>query len=190
MAFSRTGELIAFINATTARDLNLNKHLNNVMELSTQIALVLRLPNESLEVVRRAALFHDIGKIKIAHEILYKTGALSSGEWEQLKLHPTQGSDLLEQRFKKAKLPGLDQVISAVRHHHEAYDGSGYPGRLCGREIPLASRIIAIADSYDAMTTSRPYRKAVSGSEAIKEIIRCAGTQFDPKLVAAFIRIF
>lgn len=167
----------------------LSKHQINVSNIAGMIALQMNIDNDYLEVIRRAGLFHDIGKIGIPNEILYKRGKLTQQEWAIMKLHPTTGSQLLSNRLENINLLGFAEVIKAIRHHHERWDGQGYPDRLKGTEIPLAARIIAVADTYDAMTSKRSYRKPLSHEEAIKDIVRCSGTQFDPTIVKCFIKL-
>lgn len=135
-----------------------------------------------MEELETAGLLHDIGKIGIAEGILCKPGRLSDDEFEVIKSHPGKGKRLLD-NIKK-----LNSVSEWLSSHHERWDGSGYPNHLAGEEIPISSRIIAIADTYDAMTSSRSYRKALSHEVARDEIIRCKGTQFDPTLVDVFIK--
>lgn len=165
------------------------QHLSKVMAIATNIAVKMELPNETLEVVRRGALLHDIGKLQIPHNLLYKLGKLDNQEWELLKLHPILGANILKTYFSKANLTGFNEIVQAVYYHHERYDGHGYPDGLRGSDIPLAARIITLADAYDAMTTDRPYRQALTKEAAIREIIQCIETQFDPEIVSAFLDI-
>ncbi|MFH1783363.1 MAG: HD domain-containing phosphohydrolase [bacterium] len=128
-----------------------------------------------------AVLLHDIGKIGIADEILQKPGALTPEEWEDIKTHPSKGVAILE------PIKELKEVANVIKHHHECYDGNGYPEGLKADKIPLISRIIAIADTFDAMTSDRPYRGKAKDIDAIEEIKRCSGSQFDPAIVNAFL---
>lgn len=168
----------------------LSQHLVNVMHLSTQIVMEIKLPNTVLETLRRAALLHDIGKLLISPTILSKPGRLNKEEWAIMKLHPVKGSELLKTRLQNIELLGFSDVVKAVYHHHEHWDGSGYPDGLAGLDIPLASRIIAVADAFDAMTSNRTYRKALPRETAFKEIAFCTGTQFDPEIVAYFAQVY
>jgi HD-GYP domain-containing protein (c-di-GMP phosphodiesterase class II) len=131
-----------------------------------------------------AAWLHDIGKLTISSEILNKPGPLDEEQWAEMRKHPDRGADFL------ATTTSLGRSAQMVRHHHERFDGGGYPAGLAGTEIPLGSRIICIVDAYDAMTTERPYCGAMSHGEALAEIRRCSGAQFDPEIVSAFISIF
>jgi HD-GYP domain-containing protein (c-di-GMP phosphodiesterase class II) len=129
-----------------------------------------------------AARVHDVGKIGIPDDILRKPGALSDDEWAVMKMHPEQGADLL------AQYPDFRRGIDIIRHHHEAWDGSGYPHRLKANEIPFGARVIAVADSYDAMTSDRPYRRGKSPTEAAAILRDGRGIQWDAQIVDAFLR--
>ncbi|EKY28333.1 HD domain protein [Clostridium celatum DSM 1785] len=129
------------------------------------------------------AYLHDIGKINISKEILNKKGKLTDEEWNELKQHPENGVEIIK------PVKSLEKVIPLILHHHERYDGKGYPYNLKGEEIPYLSRILTIADSFDAMTSSRPYNIRKSYDEALEELKRCKGLQFDPELVDKFIEI-
>jgi HD-GYP domain-containing protein (c-di-GMP phosphodiesterase class II) len=133
--------------------------------------------------VRRGALLHDIGKMGIPDAILFKPGPLTEEEWEMMRQHPTHAYDML------SPIAYLRPVLHIPYCHHEKWDGTGYPRGLKGGEIPLAARIFAVVDAYDAMTSDRPYRPAMSHEEAIAELRRCAGTQFDPEVVDVFLRV-
>ena len=137
----------------------------------------------SAEVVRYAAILHDIGKIGIPDHILSKSNSLTEQEWNQIKKHSTIGAEIIKQ------INSLSDASKIVYHHHERYDGEGYPDGLKGESIPLGSRIIAVIDAYDAMTSRRPYREALSKEEAIMELKKHAGTQFDRKVVEAFLKV-
>ena len=137
---------------------------------------------EKITMLRTAALLHDIGKIGISDGILRKPGALKAEEWEPIYSHPKLGVAILKH------VNTLAGCLPAVQHHHERYDGSGYPSGLKGENIPFDARILAVADSYDAMTSPRPYRlSALTHEQAMEELRRGAGTQFDPKIVEVFI---
>lgn len=141
------------------------------------------LADDALEKLRIAALLHDIGKIGTYDDILNKAGKLTDAEYEAIKQHPARGAEML------APIRQLHDIIPAVRGHHERYDGAGYPDGLKGENIPLAARILAVADTFDSMTAERPYRATLGKARALEEIQRHAGTQFDPVVVEAFLRM-
>ena len=170
-----------FARALEAMDRYTAGHSDRVTRLARIIALEMDLPLEDVEIVTQAALMHDIGKIGCQAN-LNKPGKLSAEEYEIFKAHPTFGRQILE------PITFLRPIIAGVVSHHERWDGSGYPAGLKGEEIPLAGRILAVADTYDAMTSNRAYRKALSHEVTMKEIRRCAGSQFDPAVVEAFER--
>jgi HD-GYP domain-containing protein (c-di-GMP phosphodiesterase class II) len=151
-----------------------------VAELAARIADVLGLEFEEIELVRLAGSLHDLGKLAIPEEILRKPGPLSEAERLVLERHPQIGYRMLESL-------GVEPVSTWVLHHHERWDGSGYPNGIGREHIPLGSRILLVADAYDAMTTDRVYRGKIAHEGAIAELERCAGTQFDPAIVAAFV---
>jgi diguanylate cyclase (GGDEF)-like protein/putative nucleotidyltransferase with HDIG domain len=167
--------------ALLERDRYTGEHSEAVIEMSGAVARNLGLGSLEVERVRSAALLHDIGKVAIPDEILHKPGPLTDDEWKLMREHPVIGERILR------VLPGLGTVARIVRHEHERWDGGGYPDGLAGEEIPLGSRIIIAADTYHAITSDRPYRAARSHSEAVEELTRCAGTQFDPNVTAALI---
>jgi diguanylate cyclase (GGDEF)-like protein/putative nucleotidyltransferase with HDIG domain len=164
--------------AVDARDVYTGSHSQRVAELAARTARRLGLPHEEVELTRLAASLHDLGKLAIPEEILRKPGPLTEPERIVLERHPQIGFRMLESL-------GVDPVADWVLHHHERWDGSGYPDGLPGERIPLGARIIFVADAYDAMISERVYRRRVSPEEAIAELDRCAGTQFDPNVVAA-----
>jgi HD-GYP domain-containing protein (c-di-GMP phosphodiesterase class II) len=136
--------------------------------------------DDEIDAVRLGALIHDVGKIAIPEQILRKAGPLSKSEWELVKQHPTIGAQLI------VNVPALAPARAIVLAHHERYDGSGYPRGLRGSEIPIAAQIVAVVDAYAAMTASRPYRGTMSEDEALDELRRNAGSQFNPAVVQAF----
>ncbi|GAB4303876.1 MAG: GAF domain-containing protein [Desulfuromonadia bacterium] len=167
-------------NAIDAKSAWTKGHSERVMHIAEGIAHAMGLDEEETERIRIAGLLHDIGKIGIIEELLEKPRELDDDDFPPIRLHPEKGVAILE------PIRQLEEIIPAIRHHHEWYDGSGYPDRLAGDAIPLAARIIAVADSFDAMIADRPYRKGRSVTDALDELSRCAGTQFDPDIVACF----
>jgi HD-GYP domain-containing protein (c-di-GMP phosphodiesterase class II) len=149
--------------------------------LSLLLGRELGLGTKELEELEVACLFHDIGKIKIPDEILRKHGKLDPHEYREMMRHTEYGAELL------SNAPSLLKYVPPVRHHHEWFDGSGYPDRLRGEAIPLAAAIISIADTYDAMTSNRPYRHALSEAKTLGELESCSGKQFNPELIKVFI---
>jgi diguanylate cyclase (GGDEF)-like protein len=165
--------------AVDARDAYTGSHSERVGELAGRIARRLDLDESQIELTRLAASLHDLGKLAIPEEILRKPAALNESEQLVLQRHPQIGYRMLESL-------GVEPIAEWVLHHHERWDGGGYPDRLRGEEIPLGARIIFVADAYDAMTSERVYRKPLTPAEALEELERCAGTQFDPTVVDAF----
>jgi response regulator RpfG family c-di-GMP phosphodiesterase len=170
-----------FARALEAMDRYTAGHSDRVTRLARMVALELDLPLDEVETVTQAALMHDIGKIGCQAN-LNKPGKLSAEEYEIFKAHPTFGRQILE------PITFLRPIVAGVLSHHERWDGTGYPEGLKGEEIPLAARILAVADTYDAMTSSRAYRKALNHDVTMREIRRCGGSQFDPAVVSAFER--
>ncbi len=155
-------------------------HSAQVAIYTEAIGLKMNLPQADLDVLVKAALIHDVGKVGISDNILSKQGPLSSAEYEQLKQHAAIGAEIL------SRMRGLQKMVPLVRHHHERWDGRGYPDGLRGTSIPLGARILAVADSLDAMCSDRPYRPTRNFDEVEREMLRCAGHQFDPTVIAAF----
>jgi diguanylate cyclase (GGDEF)-like protein len=155
-----------------------------IAALATGLALELGLPHEEIERVRIASLLHDLGKLAVPAEILDKPTTLTDGEWQAIGEHPRIGQVILEQASS------LREAIPVILHHHERFNGGGYPHGLKGNEIPLGARIVSVADSYHAMVHDRPYQDAKTHEEALNELRRHAGTQFDPEVVEIFCRIY
>lgn len=158
-------------------------HIQRVCRYSLAIGRELGLEARDIFILEASALLHDFGKICIDESIVEKPRALSAEERIEMEYHVLRGFYVLQ------GFAGFSEMLDGVKYHHERYDGSGYPERLRGLRIPLVARIIAIADAFDAMTSARPYRKARPRYEAIEEVKRCSGTQFDPALVKVFLRI-
>ena len=167
--------------AVDAKDSYTRSHCQTVSQLCVLIATELALAPALIGQMRLAGLLHDVGKIGIPDAILTKPAALTDAEYEQMKRHSILGAEI-------AAAAGLSTEARWIRHHHERYDGTGYPDRLAGKNIPLQSRIILAADAFEAMTSDRPYRDAPGREFAIAELKRHAGTQFDPEIVQAFCR--
>jgi putative nucleotidyltransferase with HDIG domain len=166
-----------------ARDPYTLGHSTRVAILSLKLGEAIGLSKKELEDLKIACLFHDVGKLKTPDFILQKTGILDSKEYRDIMRHPEDGVDIL------SKAPSLHKYIPSVRHHHEWYNGKGYPRGLNGEEIPLFAAIISIADAFDAMTSTRPYRNSLSEEEALRELVNLSGKQFNPHLVEVFVQI-
>jgi putative nucleotidyltransferase with HDIG domain len=169
--------------AVDAKDTYTRGHSDRVAAYATLIAERLGIAHEQRIALEMAAYLHDIGKIGVAEEILLKPGKLTDGEMEEMRHHPLIGANIL----KPVAFPWA--ITPIVRHHHEHFDGSGYPAGLKGEEIPLLARILTAADSYEAMTADRPYRQGLSSGSALEELRRCSGTQFDPRIIDVLVRI-
>jgi diguanylate cyclase (GGDEF)-like protein/putative nucleotidyltransferase with HDIG domain len=169
--------------AVDARDAYTGSHSQRVARMAASIATRMGLGREEVELTRLAASLHDLGKLAIPEELLRKPGPLTEPERVVLERHPQIGFRMLESL-------GIDPVAEWVLHHHERWDGRGYPDQLPAEDIPLGARIIFVADAYDAMTSERVYRRRLSADDALAEILRCAGTQFDPDVVDAFAEEF
>lgn len=175
---------IQALNKTVeAKDPYTSGHANRVEKFAVELAEAYHLPFESVQNIRTASILHDIGKIGINDSILNKATRLSQEEYHEIMRHPSIGADII------SKVDFLKDITTIVKHHHERFDGKGYPDGLHGEEIPIEAAILTIADSYDAMTSDRPYRKALTQEEAFEELKKNAGTQFHPKLVEAFISL-
>jgi len=175
--------LQAISAAIDSNDTYANGHAARVAEYAVKIAKGLGFSPTQMEKLRDAALLHDIGRIWIPDHILRKEGPLTPEEMATVKSHPVLGAEIL------SEIPSLQDKIPAILHHHERYDGKGYPHGLKGWEIPLEARILAVADAFDAMTSDRPYRSARLLRESLEEIYEGAGRQFDPKVVEGFLNV-
>ncbi|MDQ7821713.1 MAG: GAF domain-containing protein [Candidatus Eremiobacteraeota bacterium] len=177
------GSVKALINAIEARDPYTKGHSIRVTHYSMKIAQALKMRPEEVENLHYASLLHDIGKINVKDEILLKPGKLTYEERAAIQEHPKHGALIMR------PVKAFQKILPFLYHHHETYSGTGYPQHISGKTIPVESRIITVADSFDAMTSDRPYRKALKTEEAISELQRNAGTQFDPEIVRIFIHL-
>ncbi|MBX5492021.1 MAG: HD domain-containing protein [Chloroflexi bacterium] len=168
--------------AIETRDAYTGGHVERVAAYAVATARELGWDAERLYILELGALLHDVGKIGMADQILLKNGPLTDAEWAIMRQHPEVGARMLQH------VPFLRSSLGCVLHHHERFDGGGYPGGLAGGAIPVEARVVAVADAFDAMTTDRPYRRALSVQVAVAEIARCTGTQFDPDVAAAFLQ--
>ena len=169
--------------AVEAKDAYTRGHSDRVSEYSVLIGEYLNLTEEDIKTLRIGGLFHDIGKIGIPDSILLKETKLDDDEYSQIKNHPSIGAHIL------CNAEIFQEIIPIVKHHHEKYDGTGYPSKLAGADIPFLARIAAVADTFDAMTSKRTYRDALPLDVVKSEIKRCSGTQFDPEIAKAFLEI-
>jgi putative two-component system response regulator len=175
--------LITLSRTVENKDLGTYGHSMRVCDLSTKVAEKLGLPTTEIEVVRAAAQLHDIGKIGISDSILAKQGPLTEDECGIIRSHPQKGVEILQ------PLKQFEALLPAILHHHEHFDGSGYPAGLSGDAIPLSARIIAVADAYDAILSDRPYRMAAPHDNAMSELCTWSGKQFDARVLSAFEQI-
>lgn len=164
------------------KDMYTEEHCQRIQKIATRIGERLRLSGGQMQRLIDSAYLHDLGKTVVPEEVLAKPGRLSQEEWEHIRRHPTAGRQMLEDTF-------LEEVGQVIEQHHEREDGLGYPLGLTGREISIEAKIIAVADAFDAMTSDRPYRKAMSTEQALAELVRLKGQQFSPEVVDAFMEI-
>jgi len=176
--------IYALAATVDAKDSYTYGHSRKVGKYATDIAVALGYSPDRVATLRAAALLHDIGKIGVSDQLLVKSGPLSAEDWEPIRAHPKMGVAIIKH------VESLSGCLAAIQYHHEHYDGSGYPSGLKGENIPLDARILAVADSFDAMTSLRPYRHGkFTEGQAIEELNRCAGTQFDPHIVEVFVKL-
>jgi putative two-component system response regulator len=173
----------ALVTALDARDHYTAGHSAAVAIYARDIAIQAGLSQSERDKAHLCGLLHDIGKIGVPVGVLEKSGSLTTGEWSAVQSHAEVGASILD------RIEGYEEIATAVRHHHERFDGEGYPGGIAGEEIPLLSRIVAVADAYSAMTSERPYRIALSGEEARDRLERESGKQFDPGAVRALVAV-
>ena len=176
------GSIESLVFALEAKDRYTAGHSRRVTEIALAIGRELKLSEEYLENLRWGSLLHDVGKIAVDHFVQNKPGKLTPAEYEHIMIHAHIGAGIV-------KTVVNDKVVAIVEHHHDHYNGSGLHQVVAGEDIPLGARILAVADAFDAMTSGRPYRSAMSATEAIAEISRCIGTQFDPIVVGTFLKI-
>ncbi len=176
--------LQAFVKAIEARDPYTKEHSNRVTKIAKVIGKAAGCSEEEIDILNISGPLHDIGKIGIRDDILLKPGRLTSEEFEKIKEHPDIGADIIGQ------LGMWDEHYQIIRHHHERFDGTGYPSGLKGEDIPRLARILSVADSYDAMASDRAYRRKMDPEKVIRIIKDCSGTQFDPKYVDVFLKVY
>lgn len=176
------GTVKALIHTIDAKDHYTFRHSNRVASLSASLARALGLPKKTIKAIEHAASIHDIGKIGVHEYILNKNGKLTPDEYEEMKKHPAIGARIVQ------SIPFLEEAIPVILHHHERYDGTGYPQNLAGQDIPLAARIVMVSDAIDAMMRDRPYRMALAMDNVMRELQENAGTQFDPAITELILQ--
>jgi len=174
--------LASLSNALEAKDAVTSQHTEEVVRLAVAVAAELELDLDAVRTVELGAVLHDIGKVRVPEAILNKPGPLDEAEWVVMRTHPEVGEQIVR------PIQSLQAILPIVRHHHERWDGTGYPDGLSGRAIPVGARIVAVCDAYRAMTEDRPYREALGPDAARRELEEGSGTQFDPECVAALLR--
>ncbi|MDQ1493816.1 MAG: hypothetical protein QOG69_299 [Actinomycetota bacterium] len=177
-------QILALVGSLRAHDRHTRGHSERVRVYTDLIAAEMHLPQAAVDRLRWAALLHDIGKLRVPAVMLNKPAKLSASEWDVIREHPLAGAELAS-----ALLPWLGEWGRAIAEHHERFDGSGYPLGLSGRDISVAGRIVAVADSFEVMTAARAYKKALTRSTALEEVVRCSGKQFDPDVVRALLEV-
>ncbi|MDD5465219.1 MAG: diguanylate cyclase [Candidatus Omnitrophica bacterium] len=175
--------IFAFAKTLELKDHYTGEHVENTVHFATEIARELNLPKEDIELIKQAAMLHDLGKIGISENILLKKGKLNKREFNEIKKHPQIGADIIR------PIQFLHALIPFIFYHHERWDGKGYPSGIRGEDIPLGARVIAIADVYQALISDRPYHKAFTKTAAIDIIKKSSGTQFDPRIVSTFLKV-
>jgi len=178
-----TATIRSLATAIDARDPYTRGHSEEVTRLAVQAARELGWSGADLEMLEFAALLHDVGKIAVPDAILHKAGPLTPDEWDIIRLHPYHSAQIIK------PVEALRRIVAWVYHHQEKWDGTGYPDGLKGEAIPVGARIIAVVDAFNAMTTNRPYRRAMTRAQALEELRQCAGKQFDPQIVQVFVRL-
>jgi putative nucleotidyltransferase with HDIG domain len=185
--FGRDGKYLEFLKVLACtlecKDQYTHGHSGRVTYYCMLIAERIKMSDEEKDQLQLASFLHDIGKLGVSNNLVDKEDRLDEREWTLIKEHPERGVSLIE----PLNIPG--EILDIIRHHHERYDGLGYPYGLAGQEIPLGARIVTMADAYDAMSSDRPYRKALSTEAIREEILRCSGAHFDPDLVKVFLQV-
>jgi len=181
---NQTRTVLALAKTLETRDYSIGGHCERIASLAEQLAYSLKCGEEEIKIIRTAALLHDIGKIGIPDDILQKPTQLTKDEWSLIRKHADWGAEIVK------KASNLNKVAELIKTHHERFDGSGYPNGISGDDIPLGARVLAVVDTYSAITDGRIYRAARSHEEALKEIKKCSGKDFDPQVVEAFVAIF
>ena len=176
-------EILQLARSVEEKDEDTEGHCHRLERLAIATGEKLHLDGDQLITLSYAAYLHDVGKVKVPDRILNKPGPLTDEEWGEMRKHPEYGAQMLEGK------EFLRDAANVIYAHHERYDGSGYPRGLAGDDIPIEARIIAVVDAYDAMVSDRPYRKALSKKTAIEELEKNSGSQFDPQVVSAFLRV-
>ncbi len=176
-------EMIAMAQAVEEKDPITVGHCSRLGRLAILIGERIGLPGEQLISLSYGAFLHDIGKVRVSDEIINKSTQLTDSDWKEMTNHPDYGADMMSKRDY------LGGAADIVRAHHERFDGTGYPHGLSGEEIPIGARVVAVVDAYDAIVSARPYKKALAKDKAISELEKNAGTQFDPRVVAAFLQV-
>jgi putative nucleotidyltransferase with HDIG domain len=176
--------VVALTRAVERRHTWTRGHSERVAALAAAVAERLGWDEYAIDDLRAGALLHDVGKLSVATSILAKPGPLTRRERSKLERHPTAGARIV------AALPELERLRPCVLHHHERWDGRGYPARLAGSSVPVEARLLALADAFDAMTSPRPYRDPIGTAAALAELERCSGTQFDPALAETFVEVW
>lgn len=178
-----TKTLEALASALEARDPYTQAHTSRIRDLAVALAVAMQVPADVRRAVRLGAILHDVGKIGISDTILHKPGPLDDDEWRVMRSHPEIGERMLE------GIDFLHPALPVIRHHHERWDGRGYPDGLAGEAIPVGARIVGVCDAFDAMTSDRPYKRAMSVADALQEIVKNAGAQFDPTCAALLVEV-
>jgi HD-GYP domain-containing protein (c-di-GMP phosphodiesterase class II) len=181
MSYTKTME--ALVSALEARDPYTEAHAGRITELAMALSVAMQLSGEHRRAVKLGSILHDVGKIGIPDAILRKPGELTDEEWQVMRTHAIVGEKMLR------GVDFLGPALPVIRHHHERWDGTGYPDGIRGGDIPIGARIVAVCDSFDAMTSDRPYRRAMPIQDAFGELLSCAGTQFDPKCAALLVDV-